>query len=410
MSAVRKTPSPGGRIAQLDVLRGVAILLVLGAHSPLHPDQAGWWAPLATYWARGGVTGVDLFFVLSGFLIGGLLFKEARTQGSIDVKRFLIRRGFRIWPLYYLWLLCAFLHLSLHLGVQGAFLRFVPNLIHLQNYIAPWGLAPYAHTWTLAVEEHFYLALPFLILLALRLISKKHVIHWVPLFALVITIIATGVRLYNASQPYHTYLMEAPTHVRMDALFFGVLLAYFQCYRPERLDWIPRFSYPLLGAGVLLVSPNFFDTAQQLSLLKLLRFNTTYVGYGLILLVAIYASSSSRLARHPITRTLVRAVSFVGVYSYPIYLWHIPFVVILARYLALHTALAGLPPELRWLVCMGLYVGTAVGVGYLSGTLIEKPTLALRDRLFPSRLATPTASELVSRLPESRPQSRRAWK
>src|SRR5690348_13300609 len=92
------------RMVQLDFLRGVAILLVLGRHSVISQRDAGFLRPLATAWHRIGWTGVDLFFVLSGFLVGGLLFKELRKSSHLDVRRFLIRRAFKIWPSYYAFL------------------------------------------------------------------------------------------------------------------------------------------------------------------------------------------------------------------------------------------------------------------------------------------------------------------
>ncbi|MGA2230896.1 MAG: acyltransferase family protein, partial [Tepidisphaeraceae bacterium] len=95
------SPKPAGRMVQLDVLRGVAILLVMGRHFAVSPTQAGWLSFPAGVWYVFGWTGVDLFFVLSGFLVGGLLLGELRKYGRLDVFRFIIRRIFKIWPAYY---------------------------------------------------------------------------------------------------------------------------------------------------------------------------------------------------------------------------------------------------------------------------------------------------------------------
>ena len=81
------------RNLQLDILRGIAIVLVLIRHPVMRPDEAGSLSPVAKILHNFGWTGVDLFFVLSGFLIGGLLIKEIKNSSRLDVKRFIIRRG-----------------------------------------------------------------------------------------------------------------------------------------------------------------------------------------------------------------------------------------------------------------------------------------------------------------------------
>src|SRR3990167_6747089 len=86
------------RLVQLDILRGIAVLLVLGRHIPMTQEPVrgflGWWM-------RAGWTGVDLFFVLSGFLVSGLLFQEYKRHGDIRLGRFFIRRGLKIYPAFY---------------------------------------------------------------------------------------------------------------------------------------------------------------------------------------------------------------------------------------------------------------------------------------------------------------------
>src|SRR5262245_48091619 len=90
------------RRLELDVLRGVAILLVLQHHPQLSPLwRSGILQPVALSLWRFSWSGVDLFFVLSGFLIGGLLLDELRRTGTLDVRRFFIRRAFKIWPSYF---------------------------------------------------------------------------------------------------------------------------------------------------------------------------------------------------------------------------------------------------------------------------------------------------------------------
>lgn len=109
--------------------------------------------------------------MLSGFLVGGLLFKELKREGRLDVRRFLLRRGLKIWPAYYMFLLIATFQLLRHSPYptpRAALLHVLPNLIHLQNYLG----TPFVITWTLSVEEHFYLLLPILI----HLLSRRHLV------------------------------------------------------------------------------------------------------------------------------------------------------------------------------------------------------------------------------------------
>src|SRR5208337_3375533 len=103
-TSVRNTDR--GRLRELDVLRGLAILLVLGHHMgavPLHTP--GIVLVVLDLWRQAGWVGVDLFFVLSGFLVSGLLFQEYRMDGQVSLGRFLLRRGFKIYPAFYTLLL-----------------------------------------------------------------------------------------------------------------------------------------------------------------------------------------------------------------------------------------------------------------------------------------------------------------
>jgi peptidoglycan/LPS O-acetylase OafA/YrhL len=126
-----------GRLVPLDALRGVAILLVLFTHTTVQPDEAGVLRPALAYLRYLGPSGVDLFFVLSGFLVGGLLLREVQETGRLDVRRFLIRRGFKIWPSYFAFL--AFVGVWA-VAVEGNSIRqgawrLAPNVLHLQNYL-----------------------------------------------------------------------------------------------------------------------------------------------------------------------------------------------------------------------------------------------------------------------------------
>lgn len=146
--------NPLTRNRQLDVLRGTAILLVLGRHLPEGTTPIrGFIVGILSLWYRIGWSGVDLFFVLSGFLVSGLLFREYRAEGHVRPGRFYLRRGLRIWPAFYLMIAVSLLLLWRTTRLSQVLIE----VFFVQSYFSKGCL--WMHTWTLAVEEHFYLAL-----------------------------------------------------------------------------------------------------------------------------------------------------------------------------------------------------------------------------------------------------------
>src|SRR5207249_4772189 len=140
------------RSSTLDIMRAVAIALVLGRHMEVcSKDTNAGLHYLTALWNRGGWVGVDLFFVRSGFLVSGLLFKEHQRYGAISFKHFIIRRGFKIYPPFY-----GLIAITVVVGLLKGNLdisRLLHELVFLQNY-GKGGVWP--QTWSLAVEEHFY--------------------------------------------------------------------------------------------------------------------------------------------------------------------------------------------------------------------------------------------------------------
>ena len=372
------------RMLQLDALRGVAILLVMNFHEVISSSNAGVLSPVAKRLYQVGWTGVDLFFVLSGFLIGGLLFKEVRANGGIDIRRFLIRRAFKIWPSYYLYLIYIFLilHFTNNLYKTDGTNSILPNLFNVQNYTIP----PRNHTWSLAVEEHFYLILPFLLALLVGRQSGKG--KELKSFPGIVAVVAAGCLLLRVATSFHhpwalnTHFM--PTHLRIDSLFFGTLLAYFYHYRPDTMVVLTRYRLPLFLAGLAMLIPAVIYPFQS-RLISVPGFSFLYLGYGCILLAVILTPIGVGLAGRALGSLPARIIAFIGVYSYPIYLWHIDFAQEPLRYLARRGFLSGLPDAAKWIAMMAIYIAVATAVGFIMGRLVEIPALKLRDRLFPSR-------------------------
>jgi peptidoglycan/LPS O-acetylase OafA/YrhL len=356
----------------LDVLRAVAVLLVLGRHLP----SAGATHPLLETWQRGGWVGVDLFFVLSGFLVSGLLFREHRRYGSIRVGRFLARRGLKIYPAFY-----AFLAVTIAwcgwLGVPLTWRNVLAQVFFVQNYgvdPAHPGPAFWGHTWTLAIEEQFYLLLAagLVLLVRRRPTNPFRAIPWVCLGVSVFCLVLRFAT--EALLPYAHATHVFPTHLRIDALLLGVLLSYAVHEWPERVTAASRCWAPLLlPLGVLLLGLPFVFDLETTAWMRTIGFNATAVGAALLVAVAV---SHDWPDTPPI-----RLLATIGVDSYSIYLWHL-FVPQLAILGGLVLTGEMLDPSVLLIV----YLVGSVLLGIVAARIVEGPVLRLRDRVWPSRV------------------------
>lgn len=350
---------------QLDVLRGVAVLLVLGRHIEHTPQLPEPFQTFVGYWYRCGWVGVDLFFVLSGFLVSGLVFEEWRRTGNFAAGRFLIRRGFKIYPAFYLlWLLVFLSQWASGRGFDVA--RLLSEFLFLQNYWQP----EWRHTWSLAVEEHFYLGLALLCGLRVRA-SGGGKNPFLPLawFGGALLIVCPLLRWQAATgESFDLQRQLFPTHLRIDSLMFGVLLAWFWHFQRTQLEALARpHRGKLLLLGLALLTPTLFFSLEADRWMHVIGFSVFALGGMLLVLVAATAKD-----RQP--NLLASGVARIGFYSYSIYLWHLP----VAR--VLDATLAGKLTPNTWLLA---YLAGSLLVGFLLGRLIEWPALKLRDRWFP---------------------------
>jgi peptidoglycan/LPS O-acetylase OafA/YrhL len=328
------------RLPALDGLRAVSILLVIFSHvlQTYHWSQA-----VPFVWRLDpGATGVSVFFVISGYLITTLLLREQVQHQSISLRGFYVRRFFRIVPAYLVFLaVVALLTLGGVLHVQG--LHFAAALLYVTNYVpVDW---PLLHTWSLSVEEQFYMLFPLLLIRC-----KRPTLITVLSLTLGLSLLARLLNQVLGLWPLDaTYSFEG----RADQLAFGCLCAVFQQQAPLTLQ--NRLARVALPVSALLLCTAM---ALPLGTARTLVFNTLI---GLAVSLAIHGCT--RQATGWLTRLLsARPLQIIGLTSYSLYLWQQLW----------------LAPELQLALPTAL-AGTLVS-GAASYWLVEKTALRLRTK------------------------------
>lgn len=314
----------GGRVPELDGLRGTAILLVILCHYVGDAEHRRLGIlPHRFLGAFGaGWTGVDLFFVLSGFLIGGILLNARETPHYF--RAFYMRRVHRILPIYYLWtvlfvvvvLVSAWLRPGA-VGIATQDLARVPvQLLFLQNVfmdMPTFAWMWFAVTWSLAVEEQFYLVAPWVI----RYVTRKNLVTTLALVMLLAPVLRLLVLRYA---PQGAFFAALSTPCRADALACGVLLsigwkdARFREFVDQKRAWLRR-AVVVLFAGVAALSWWLVHPLNTVTVL--VGYSWLAIFYGTLLLTAI-SQTEGRIAsmmRWPFLRWL-------GGISYCVYLLH----------------------------------------------------------------------------------------
>jgi peptidoglycan/LPS O-acetylase OafA/YrhL len=352
------------RRVQLDFVRGVAILMVMLGHFR-KPHTGVYVIDKASYLADlYGGRGVDLFFVLSGFLVGGLLLKEYRDTRGVYAGRFLVRRMFKIWPAYYFLLL---FHTLAHHHPIGSFLW--QNALHLQNYFG----SSITQTWTLSIEEHFYLLLAFLLAFAA---SRR----WTPAVILkmcaALSLLALLSRCITAAAGNYSGALTW-TQNRIDSLLFGVILATLFYMMPDLYKRLAAQIYPL--AAVIALVLVWVLTVRNRFLLEGPGYTLVYAGAGAFLILV--NEHSGRLSEWRI----YRAVSWIGVYSYGLYLWHSAMLGMGEKIIASY------PPKIAWILALVVQFFGSIVIAFVTTRLVEWPFLKWRESINWLRDAKPTA-------------------
>jgi peptidoglycan/LPS O-acetylase OafA/YrhL len=367
-----------GRNPALDTLRAIAILLVVAGHILPPPSVRAGWHDLIDLGGRG----VDLFFVLSGYLIGGIAIREIERRGRLDLGEFWKRRWFRTLPAYYVTLgLYAAKQLLPH--KSGGLVSPGSYLFFWQIYAVK-PLQDFGHSWSLCVEEHFYLVLPVLLLVFSRWRHRAaDVLGLMVFIGLGMMLLRSGLTLAG----WETF--DRLSIWRTDGLCVGVALAAWEQMDPARARaTVARQARVIAVLSALLIA---IGCALQLTQS---RFHQPFFAFGFGGVVALGFARHEALAA-PGRRAFVALTAKI---SYSMYLLH-PLVM---------STLVTVGFLRRGPVVAAAYFVLAVGLTYLSAwisyRIVEQPFLKLRDRIGrPARLA-PTSSPTSERVGGQRAQ------
>jgi peptidoglycan/LPS O-acetylase OafA/YrhL len=311
--------------------------------------------------------GVDIFFVLSGFLITGIINDEIDRTGTINLKRFFIRRALRLTPALWL-LLCAAIVLIMIGSSNHSAAAW--SVVYAATYLMNWCRAlgwgngwALAHTWSLAIEEQFYLVWPFLLL---RFATFGHRLKLTSL----LLFIAIGWRVYliNSGASSERIYNGFDTHA--DSLVIGSMLSMARL--PERFERLVVMATPLTITSLLII---LFTLPYQ-------TMTALLVGYPLVAMLSVALIISARQPGWFRNVLSIPVLVYCGKISYGIYLWH---------YLLISAWNTRLPENLAFFSAL-----LSVGVAIISYELVEKRFVKLKDKWAPKQDAKSEGDPLLA--------------
>jgi peptidoglycan/LPS O-acetylase OafA/YrhL len=364
------THRPPSQVPALDALRAFAVFGVIGAHYAgsqwmlaKGPETSLAHNPVFTF----GWAGVDLFFVLSGLLIGKQLWRELDKTGTVRIPRFLMRRSFRIWPLYFAMMLFV-------VFVRGVRFQW-PDWVFLSNYFP----TIYGRSWSLSTEEQFYIIVPFLLLMLIRLLPRGK--EWVPLVALLFIVpvirhfdrarlVASGMSSELLSER-----MVFPIHVHCEGLAVGLLLAWLTTRKKHLFEPKGRGGMSPFALGVFFVCTAIGGVLDVYN-----REDFAFLALALIFGSATFLALADRsFVTAPLRSKFFYPFSRL---AFGMYLNHFWFFHGSTRWVVKNVGGMIHSPTLVFLI--GLVVGTLISAGVSAVTfmLIEHPFLMLREHWF----------------------------
>ncbi|HPJ10151.1 MAG TPA: acyltransferase [Flavobacterium sp.] len=355
----------------LDHLRALAIILVFFFHYFIVSGGQPQWLPKV---ASFGWTGVDLFFVLSGFLISSQLFAQIKQGQNISFKQFFLKRVFRIIPAFLvtvgLYFCFPFFREKESLPPLWKFLTFTQNLgLNIKDFGA------FSHCWSLCVEEHFYLFLPIVLIVIqnLKLFSKA---YWLLIGLL---IVGFAVRIYSFNHLYLPKLNNEnswmywykyiyyPTYNRLDGLLTGISIAGIYIFLPNLWSKLAKHANLLFVIGLSILTIAFLLCEDQMTFTaSVFGFPLIAIGFGFLVVGAISPKSFLYKWNSKVT-------TFIATLSYAIYLTHKG--VIHMTHLVLKNF--NIDSNLMLLIS----IATCMIFAVLMHFTIEKPFMKLRERV-----------------------------
>ncbi len=299
--------SKSQRIESIDFYRGIAVVSVLFFH----------YNGLLPY----GYLGVDLFFVISGYLVGGILIKDY-LKGNISILNFVLKRSFKILPSYYFFIIfgniVAFIvYKNTNIDGYIPFKYLLRYLLFFRNYKGDPHYWNFDHVWSLCIEEHFYLATPLILFFLLKIFGVNNKM----LFLLIIIMIISGFMfknvsffLTNSKETYHA------THNRIDALGYGMLLNILPINSKFKNNKILFFVLILFFFTIIL---DKYTT--NIYFKKIIFHSITPIFLsGIIYLTFNYNFNKFKF------------IKVISKYSYNLYLWHTVFVLAIHYYVGIN--------------------------------------------------------------------------
>ncbi|MFB6455394.1 acyltransferase family protein [Chitinophaga sp. Hz27] len=360
---------PKIRLNGLDHLRALAIILVFIYHYGRLFASPQWLTDLGKF----GWTGVDLFFVLSGYLIATQLFTDGQEQGKISVKTFYIKRFFRILPPYLLVVAIYFLFPDARERAAPAplwkYLTFTQNLgldVSIQG--------TFSHAWSLCIEEQFYLLFPF----ALIILQKTKLFHkswWLIPSLLIAGIILRAccwnILVSNAGDYTWIYWYKYiyyPTYTRLDGLLIGISIAAMLRFQPLLTRRIQSYSHFIMVAGLMILTAAYFICEDQSTFpASVYGFPLVSIGYGCLVFAAV--SPANLLYRHSSIIT-----SYIAILSYALYLIHKIVIHLVQQYVV------RLNIERDSVLTLLIATASCILAAVLMREIVEKPSSGWRKR------------------------------